>query len=207
MTGADGRSLDGATLHTAAARLAAALRAQGAGPGHTVAIALPQNVEQVVALAAVVYSGADFALIDLDAPPARAARFLDVLRPRCLVLDTDAPGGHQEELARTATAVVPVRTAYVLRVHGGAPTTPTWRRSSSRRCGRPAPPPAGTPPSAPARAPHPPPDRPAAGHPSTRPDRPPLQGASAVRYRCTVGASQRTTSSLSMSTAGGRHRT
>ncbi|MGW1141150.1 AMP-binding protein [Streptomyces zhihengii] len=112
VTGADGRSLDGATLHAAAARLAAALRAQGAGPGHTVAIALPQNVEQVVALAAVVYSGADFALIDLDAPPARAARFLDVLRPRCLVLDTDAPGGHQEELARTAAAVVPVRTAY-----------------------------------------------------------------------------------------------
>ncbi|MFI2782695.1 AMP-binding protein [Streptomyces sp. ALB3] len=109
VVGADGTGLDAARLHDAAVRLASALLAEGAGPGEAVAIALPQSVEQAVALVAVAYTGADFVLVDLDVPAARSARFLDAVRPRCVVVDPARPGPGGEPLAPATAAVVPVR--------------------------------------------------------------------------------------------------
>ncbi|WP_203186023.1 AMP-binding protein [Streptomyces pratensis] len=109
VVGADGTEMDATSLHEAAVRLASALRAEGAGPGEAVAIALPQSVEQAVALVAVAYTGADFVLVDLDAPPARSARFLDLVRPRCVVVDPGLPGPGGEHLAPGSAVVVPVR--------------------------------------------------------------------------------------------------
>ncbi|WP_410641043.1 amino acid adenylation domain-containing protein [Amycolatopsis sp. lyj-346] len=67
-------------------RLAAALASRGAGPESVVAIALPRSVDLVVALLAVLRTGAAFLPIDPDHPAERVAHLMEDARP-VFVLD------------------------------------------------------------------------------------------------------------------------
>ncbi|WP_410607963.1 amino acid adenylation domain-containing protein [Amycolatopsis sp. lyj-109] len=67
-------------------RLAGALASRGAGPETVVAIALPRSVDLVVALLAVLRTGAAFLPIDPDYPAERVAHLLEDARP-VFVLD------------------------------------------------------------------------------------------------------------------------
>ncbi|WP_051852859.1 non-ribosomal peptide synthetase [Streptomyces aureocirculatus] len=80
-----GEHLDYATLNTRANRLAHALLARGAGPERLVALALPRSVDAVVAILAVLKSGAGYLPLDLDHPPERVDRTLADARPVLLV--------------------------------------------------------------------------------------------------------------------------
>ncbi|MFK4071671.1 non-ribosomal peptide synthase/polyketide synthase [Streptomyces sp. NPDC029674] len=73
-------------LNTWANRLAHRLIARGAGPESLVGLVLPRSVELVVAVLAVLKSGAGYLPVDPDAPAARRETVLDEARP-VLVLD------------------------------------------------------------------------------------------------------------------------
>ncbi|MEU6124743.1 amino acid adenylation domain-containing protein, partial [Streptomyces sp. NPDC047123] len=75
-----------AELNTWANRLAHRLIGRGAGPESLVGLVLPRSVELVVAVLAVLKSGAGYLPVDPDAPAARRAAVLDEARP-VLVLD------------------------------------------------------------------------------------------------------------------------
>jgi amino acid adenylation domain-containing protein/FkbM family methyltransferase len=70
-----------AELHERAGRLAALLADRGAAPETFVAVAVPRSVELVVALVAVLRSGAAYLPIDLGHPVARIADLLDEAKP------------------------------------------------------------------------------------------------------------------------------
>ncbi|MFI1016193.1 amino acid adenylation domain-containing protein [Streptomyces sp. NPDC020965] len=95
----DGERLSYAELDERANRLARALIARGAGPERVVALGLPRSAEFVVALFAVLKTGAAYLPLDLDHPVDRLATMVDDARPLCLVtVGTDAvrdrvPGG------------------------------------------------------------------------------------------------------------------
>ncbi|MBW3614027.1 MAG: amino acid adenylation domain-containing protein [Actinobacteria bacterium] len=74
-----------ADLRARATRLARALAAQGAGPEQVVAVALPRSPELVVALLAVLESGAAYLPLDLDYPADRIAYMLRDADPLCLL--------------------------------------------------------------------------------------------------------------------------
>ncbi|GAA2515988.1 hypothetical protein GCM10010423_04260 [Streptomyces levis] len=76
-----------AQLNARANRLAHALMAQGAGPERVVAVALPRSVELVVALLAVLKSGAAYLPVDAEYPAERIQSMLDEARPVCVVDD------------------------------------------------------------------------------------------------------------------------
>ncbi|GAA3079336.1 hypothetical protein GCM10020000_76250 [Streptomyces olivoverticillatus] len=82
-------SLTYAELNARANRLAHLLIARGAGPEKTVALALPRSADLVVALLAVVKSGAAYLPLDPDYPAERLAYMLDDARPFVTVT---APG-------------------------------------------------------------------------------------------------------------------
>ncbi|MDX3187122.1 amino acid adenylation domain-containing protein [Streptomyces sp. MN03-5084-2B] len=73
-------------------RLAKALASRGAGPEGIVAVALPRSVDLVVALLAVLRTGAAFLPIDPDHPAERVAHLLEDARP-VFVLDDVRLGG------------------------------------------------------------------------------------------------------------------
>ncbi|WP_304117836.1 non-ribosomal peptide synthetase, partial [Mycolicibacterium bacteremicum] len=68
-----GRSLSYAELDAAANRMAHLLTDHGAGPGATVALLLPRSAEAIVAILAVLKSGAAYLPLDPALPPARIA--------------------------------------------------------------------------------------------------------------------------------------
>ncbi|WUA40401.1 amino acid adenylation domain-containing protein [Streptomyces sp. NBC_00273] len=70
-------------------RLAALLAARGAGPESVVALAVPRSAASVVAVLAVLKSGAAYLPLDLDYPAERIALMLDDAAPVC-VLTTEA---------------------------------------------------------------------------------------------------------------------
>ncbi|MDP9795024.1 amino acid adenylation domain-containing protein/non-ribosomal peptide synthase protein (TIGR01720 family) [Catenuloplanes nepalensis] len=78
---ATGRRLTYAELDAEAARVAAGLRARGAGPGTIVAVEVPRSVELIVALYAVHKAGAAYLPLDPDHPAERTALMLDDARP------------------------------------------------------------------------------------------------------------------------------
>ncbi|MGX7674586.1 amino acid adenylation domain-containing protein [Plantactinospora sp. DSM 117369] len=82
------RSLTYAALDERAGRLAHALVARGAGPESVVAMAVPRSAEQVVAVLAVLRSGAAYLPLDAALPAERAAAVLTEAAP-CLLLTTD----------------------------------------------------------------------------------------------------------------------
>jgi len=75
-------------LDAAAGRLAPALAARGAGPGRLVALALPRSAEMVVAILAVLRTGAGYVPVDTGYPAERIAYILDDSRP-VLAVTTD----------------------------------------------------------------------------------------------------------------------
>ncbi|MFF2326473.1 MULTISPECIES: non-ribosomal peptide synthase/polyketide synthase [unclassified Streptomyces] len=85
-------SLTYGELDGRANRLAHALMARGAGPERLVAVALPRSVELVVAILAVLKSGAAYVPVDPEYPAARIAYLLDDARPVLTVTDTRTLG-------------------------------------------------------------------------------------------------------------------
>ncbi|RLU89136.1 non-ribosomal peptide synthetase [Streptomyces griseocarneus] len=74
-------------LNTRANRLAHHLRTFGAGPGEVVAVSLPRSVELVVALLAVLKTGAAYLPLDPHYPAARLAFMLEDAAPVCAIAD------------------------------------------------------------------------------------------------------------------------
>ncbi|MGN9906763.1 amino acid adenylation domain-containing protein [Phytohabitans sp. LJ34] len=69
-------------------RLARLLAARGAAPEKVVALALPRSTDMVVALFAVLRTGAAYLPLELDHPAERLALMLDDARPVCVVSTT-----------------------------------------------------------------------------------------------------------------------
>ncbi|MCF3102091.1 amino acid adenylation domain-containing protein [Streptomyces roseoverticillatus] len=87
----EGTELTYAALNTRANRLAHFLIALGAGPESVVAVALPRSTELVVALLAVLKTGAAYLPVDPTQPAERTAFMLDDARPVTVL--TAAEGG------------------------------------------------------------------------------------------------------------------
>ncbi|MVO85503.1 amino acid adenylation domain-containing protein, partial [Streptomyces sp. p1417] len=81
----DGRTLGYAELNASANRLARLLRGHGAGPGRFVAVALPRSPELVVAVLAILKSGAAYVPVDPGHPADRIAYTLTDTRPELVV--------------------------------------------------------------------------------------------------------------------------
>ncbi|MFD0499312.1 amino acid adenylation domain-containing protein [Streptomyces rhizosphaericus] len=86
------RRLSYAELNSAADALADRLRAQGAGPDRTVAVALDRSDQLVVSLLGILKSGAAYMPVDPDYPAERIRNMVDDARPVLLVTDTAAGG-------------------------------------------------------------------------------------------------------------------
>ncbi|MCW0216024.1 MAG: amino acid adenylation domain-containing protein [Pseudonocardia sp.] len=78
-----------AELDDAVDRLARLLVARGAGPGQAVALALPRRIETVVALFAVLRTGAAYLPLDLDHPADRLRAMLDDVEPAVVLATVD----------------------------------------------------------------------------------------------------------------------
>ncbi|MGW1144903.1 amino acid adenylation domain-containing protein [Streptomyces sp. NPDC002454] len=85
-----GRTLDYAELHRRSDRLARLLLARGAGPDRFVAIAVPRSVDMVVALLAVVKTGAAYLPLDLRLPAERLAYMIGDAAPVVVLTRSDA---------------------------------------------------------------------------------------------------------------------
>ncbi|WP_017557656.1 non-ribosomal peptide synthetase [Nocardiopsis baichengensis] len=80
-------SFTAAEVRARAARLTRALIARGAGPERTVAVAAPRSPELIVALVAVMGSGAAYLALDPAHPDERWAAMLDDAAPVCVLAD------------------------------------------------------------------------------------------------------------------------
>ncbi|MCC8246271.1 non-ribosomal peptide synthetase [Saccharothrix luteola] len=123
------RVLDYTALHASADRLARRLVAAGAGPDALVAVSLPRSADLVVALLAVLKSGAAYLPLDTDLPARRRAVLLDEARPVCVVTDDPAafPGAsvlgvHGEGPEATPRRARPDDLAYVIHTSGSTGT-------------------------------------------------------------------------------------
>ncbi len=92
LVGADG-SLTYAELDARVARLARLLAARGAGPERLVGLALPRSTELVVAVLAVLRTGAAYVPIDPAYPAERIAFMVGDARPELLLSDTSVAAG------------------------------------------------------------------------------------------------------------------
>ncbi|WP_410641042.1 amino acid adenylation domain-containing protein [Amycolatopsis sp. lyj-346] len=88
----EGEQVSYADLTARAARLAGRLTAAGAGPETVVAVLLPRSVDLVVALLAVLHSGAAFLPIDPEYPAERVAHLLADAAPVVLIDSAGRPG-------------------------------------------------------------------------------------------------------------------
>lgn len=80
-----GETLSYIDLERRAARLAAALAAEGVGPGSIVALQLPRGIEAISAMLATLKCGAAYAPLDPGLPPALRAEILRRLAPRLVI--------------------------------------------------------------------------------------------------------------------------
>ncbi|RFS84179.1 amino acid adenylation domain-containing protein [Actinomadura spongiicola] len=126
--------VDYAELGRRADPLARRLAALGAGPETVVAVALPRSVEMVVALLAILKTGAAYLPVDLDHPADRIASTYEDARPLLTVAAPDAPipdgaarvgpddaaSGLDEPAAAPAAVAGPLpgNTAYVIYTSG-----------------------------------------------------------------------------------------
>ncbi|SDD31921.1 nonribosomal peptide synthetase DhbF [Paracidovorax valerianellae] len=81
----EGQVLSRGELDRRANRLAHLLRARGAGPERVVALALPRSLDLMVALLAILKTGAAYLPVDPDFPPDRIAFMLGDAQPVCLI--------------------------------------------------------------------------------------------------------------------------
>ncbi|ARP73723.1 non-ribosomal peptide synthetase [Streptomyces pluripotens] len=88
----EGESLEYTRLNTEANRLARLLVERGAGPGRVVALALPRGIRLVVALLAVLKTGAAYLPLDTGHPAERLRLVTEDVLPTVLVTDTDTVG-------------------------------------------------------------------------------------------------------------------
>ncbi|MGW6732432.1 amino acid adenylation domain-containing protein [Streptomyces sp. NPDC055013] len=79
-------------LDERASRLARSLIARGAGPERVVALGLPRSADFVIALFAVLKTGAAYLPLDLDHPVDRLAMMVEDALPLCLVTSTAVAG-------------------------------------------------------------------------------------------------------------------
>ncbi len=113
----EGSSISYAELNARANRLARYLVERGAGPERFVALVLPRSVELVVAVLAVLKSGAAYVPIDPDYPQDRIDLILSDIEPVLTVRadDVDVPGHEDGDLG---VAVSPDHAAYVIYTSG-----------------------------------------------------------------------------------------
>ncbi|UYB44836.1 amino acid adenylation domain-containing protein [Streptomyces sp. Je 1-4] len=97
----EGASLTYGELNARANRLARLLVAHGAGPERFVALALPRTADLVVALLAVVKSGAAYVPVDPSYPVDRTSYMLADAGPELLVSTAEAAAGLPESRPRT----------------------------------------------------------------------------------------------------------
>ena len=83
------RSITYDELNSQANRLARQLQSRGVAPEHIVAIALPRSIELVVALMAVLKTGAAYLPLDLDYPRERLAYMVEQARAICAISRSD----------------------------------------------------------------------------------------------------------------------
>ncbi|MCP9985366.1 amino acid adenylation domain-containing protein [Streptomyces sudanensis] len=121
-----------AELDASATRLAHRLVGRGAGPEHVVAVALPRSADLVVALLAVLKSGAAFLFVDPAYPARRIAYLLEDSAPALVVTDrataaslpvcepvfVDGPVLDDEAPGELRTAVAADHPAYVVYTSG-----------------------------------------------------------------------------------------
>ncbi|MFF5986086.1 amino acid adenylation domain-containing protein [Prauserella flavalba] len=74
-------------------RLARLLLSRGAGPEQVVALALPRSIDMVVALFAVLRTGAAYLPLDLDHPAERLTHMLEDTNPLCVLTTTNCSEG------------------------------------------------------------------------------------------------------------------
>ena len=131
-------------LNARANRLAHLLLARGAGPGTTVAVALPRTAGYAVALLAVLKSGAACLPLDADHPAERTRMMLEDARPLCALATSRTaellPGGCVPVLvtdaARTAAELARMPAADPFgRAGHGCRTGRRWQTGRGRRTG------------------------------------------------------------------------
>ncbi|WP_068272670.1 non-ribosomal peptide synthetase [Aldersonia kunmingensis] len=83
-----GESIDYPELHRRSDRLAAALQARGAGVETFVSIALPRSIDMIVALVAVLKSGAGFLPLDMRYPIERLTLMVEDANPVVVIADS-----------------------------------------------------------------------------------------------------------------------
>ncbi|MFE5096524.1 non-ribosomal peptide synthase/polyketide synthase, partial [Streptomyces sp. NPDC056638] len=106
-------------LNRRANRLAHSLIARGAGPEQVVALQLPRSPELVVAVLAVLKTGAAYLPIDPDYPAARIAYMLEDARPAVVLDDLTAVTPAEEQPEHDPTVAVDTRhPAYVIYTSG-----------------------------------------------------------------------------------------
>ncbi|XHG05677.1 hypothetical protein AWENTII_008895 [Aspergillus wentii] len=76
--------------------LAAELRACGLGPGSTATLFLEKSIEYVVAMIAVLYTGAAFVAMDVHEKPAVNQSKIDVVLPRLVITDAEFEGSARQ---------------------------------------------------------------------------------------------------------------
>ncbi|MBV2151247.1 non-ribosomal peptide synthase/polyketide synthase, partial [Kitasatospora sp. SUK 42] len=106
-------------LNRRANRLAHALIARGVGPEQVVALRLPRSVELVVAVLAVLKTGAAYLPVDPDYPAARIAYMLEDARPAVVLDELAAVTPSDEQPEHDPAVVVDARhPAYVIYTSG-----------------------------------------------------------------------------------------
>ncbi|WP_285563806.1 non-ribosomal peptide synthetase [Streptomyces sp. RTGN2] len=129
-----------AELDARSTRLAHRLRALGAGPETTVALALPRSADLVVAILAVSKAGAAYLPLDPDYPEQRIGLMLADTEPQCvlttaghagrlpagtaavLLLDGPQPAGTAQDAAPPVVELLPDHPAYVIYTSGSTGT-------------------------------------------------------------------------------------
>ena len=117
--------LDFAALNERANRLAHHLVSRGAGPEHVVAVRLPRTSDVMVALLAVLKTGASLLCLDPELPEERAAFLLADARPRTLLtaqdlreVPWDRLPAHDLTDADRIRPLLPQHTAYIIYTSG-----------------------------------------------------------------------------------------
>lgn len=110
----DGQVLSYAELEQRSRALAHALQQRGVGHDTLVAVALPRSLELVIALLAVIRAGGAYLPLDLQNPPERLARVVQLAQPLCALIhghDGHLLPAHLPQLAPADWPTQPASTA------------------------------------------------------------------------------------------------